>query len=109
MVHTIKFSYPYKKLMLGGELRKYARLLLVQQVKIQDLSAEFIEYDTDGGKYPLPKRGNYILLTFLKPASDGGLHLFTTLRPDTPGKKAFYDEKIGQLFEVVLTEFVNAQ
>jgi len=79
-----------------------AKLLMVQPVRIQDLPFEFLEYDTDAGKYRLPTRGNYILLTFLKPGAD--MHLFTTLRPETPSKEDYYKTKIGQLFEVVLTE-----
>ena len=101
-MYTIKFSHPYRKLFLNGQLITRAKLLLVEPVKLQDLTAEFLEYDTDAGKYELPKRGNYLRLTFLKPGPDA--HLFTTLRAATPGKQEYYTSKIGELFEVVLTE-----
>lgn len=101
-MHNIKFSHPYRKLFLGGQLITRAKLLAVEQIKIEDMTAEFIEYDTDGGKYELPKRGKYLRLIFLKPGQDA--HLFTTLRSDRPGKLEYYTDKIGELFEVVLTE-----
>jgi hypothetical protein len=101
-MYNIKFSHPYRKLFVGGQIITRAKLLSVESVKLQDLTAEFLDYDTDGGKYELPKKGNYLRLTFLKPGQDA--HLFTTLRSDRPGKKEYYTEKIGQLFEVVLTE-----
>lgn len=106
-MHSIKFSHPYRKLFLHGQLITRAKLLLVEQVRIQDLTAEFLEYDTDGGKYKLPARGNYIRLTFLKPCGDIETNLFTTLRPATPGKEEYYKAKIGELFQIELVEAVS--
>ena len=104
-MYTIKFSHPYRKLFVSGQLITRAKLLLVEPVKLQDLTAESLEYDTDNGKYELPKKGDYLRLTFLKPGQDA--HLFTTLRRNTPGKKEYYSTKIGELFEVVLTESMS--
>ncbi len=103
-MYQIKFSHPYRKLMQSGSVINRAKLLSVTQVKIQDLTAEFLEYDTDNGRYKLPRSGNFIMLTFLKPSQQGECNLFTTLRPATPGKEDYYKTKIGQLFEVVLIE-----
>jgi len=100
----IKFSHPYRKLFLNGKLITRAKLLSVEQVRIQDLTAEFLEYDTDAGKYKLPRSGNYLKLTFLKPSTQGETNLFTTLRSDRPGKIDYYLARIGELFEVALTE-----
>ncbi len=101
-MNQIKFSYPYRKIALDGAPITRAKLLLVQRVKLQELPAEFLDYDTDGGKYKLPATGNYLLLTFLKPGKE--FHLFTTLRTDRPGKIDYYLSRIGELFNVVITE-----
>lgn len=101
-MHTIKFSHAYRKLLCNGQVVTRAKLLLVERVRLQDLTAEFLDYDTDGGKYELPKTGNYLKLTFLKPGNE--MHLFTTLRSDRPGKIDYYLSRVGELFEVVLTE-----
>lgn len=105
-MNTIKFSHPYRKLMQNGQLITRAKLLLVEPVRLQDLTAEFLEYDTDAGKYPLPKTGNYLKLTFLKPGKE--FHLFTTLRSDRPGKIDYYLSRIGELFEVVINQTETA-
>lgn len=46
----IKFSKKYAK--IRGVTR--AKLLQVLEVKIEHLSLEFLNYDTDGGKFELP-------------------------------------------------------
>lgn len=92
--------------MAGGEPITRAKLLSVEQVKLQDLTAEFLDYDTDGGVYQLPKRGDYLRLIFLKPGRD--FHLFTTLRTDRPGKIEYYRARIGDLFQVVIESAENA-
>ena len=102
-MHTIKFSHEYRKLLQGGQPVTRARLLSVTQVRLQDLPAEFLDYDTDGGKYKLPRTGNYLLLTFLKPTKAGAMDLFTTLRSDRPGKIDYYLSRIGELFEVIIS------
>lgn len=92
--------------MLNGSIINRAKLLSVEQVKIQNLTAEFLEYDTDGGLYQLPRTGNYLKLTFLKPGHE--MHLFTTLRSDRPGKIDYYLSRIGELFEVKLEQTIEA-
>lgn len=101
-MHTIKFTHAYRKLLLNGQPITRAKLLSVEQVRLQDITAEFLEYDTDGGLYSLPKTGNYLKLTFLKPGKD--FHLFTTLRSDRPGKIDYYLSRIGELFEVIINQ-----
>lgn len=103
----IKFSHEYQKLGLvgdDGDQVKRAVLLEVIFVKMESLSPQFLNYDTDFGKYQLPKSGDYMLLIFqafddLKP-----LGLFTTLRRWTQGKDFYYRSLIGQLFDVVIQE-----
>ena len=102
-MNTIKFSHPYRKLLQAGAPVTRARLLSVVQVRLQDLTAEFLDYDTDGGLYKLPRTGNYLLLTFLKPTKNGALDLFTTLRSDRPGKIDYYLSRVGELFEVAIS------
>lgn len=107
-MYPIKFSHPYRKLMQGGAIITRAKLLSVEQVRLQDLTAEFLEYDTDGGKYPLPPNGNYLKLTFLKPTVNGETNLFTTLRSDRPGKIDYYLSRVGQLFQVIVEQTADA-
>ena len=104
-MHVIKFSHTYRKLLIGGELITRAKLLDVHAVKLENLTAELLEYDTDG-KYPLPKKGNYLMLVFLKPGKD--FHLFTTLRSDRPGKFDYYHSRVGELFQVAIVESESA-
>lgn len=103
-MYPIKFSRPYRKLILNGSIISRAKLLSVEQVRLQDLTAEFLDYDTDGGKYALPKTGNYLKLTFLKPTLNGETNLFTTLRSDRPGKIDYYLSRVGELFQVVVEQ-----
>jgi hypothetical protein len=97
---SIKFSHRYLKLgVLGNrnDMAYTARLVAVQVVDLEDLHPEFLAYDTDNGRYELPKRGKYLLLLF---HAVGGL--FTTLRPAFPSRKEeYYRSKIGQEFDVV--------
>lgn len=103
-MHRINFSHPYRKLLQNGQPVTRAKLLSVEPVRLQDLTAEFLDYDTDGGKYTLPKSGNYLKLTFLKPCTKGEMHLFTTLRTNRPGKIDYYLSRIGELFEVIVNQ-----
>uniref|UniRef100_A0A6H1ZS64 Uncharacterized protein n=1 Tax=viral metagenome TaxID=1070528 RepID=A0A6H1ZS64_9ZZZZ len=100
-MNTIKFSHPYKKLEVLGfhnEIGRITRatLLDVLYVQLESLSQKFLNYDTDNGKYKLPKRGLYLLLLFAKNEHD----LFTTLRRCTPEKERYYRSKIGETFAV---------
>jgi len=102
----IKFSHPYAKL-IGepGYVITTAKLLSVYHLKIEDQSPDFLSYDTDCGRFQLPKRGLYMMLLFEKPCGGelSGRNLFTTLRPAWPsGKIHYYKSKIGMEFEIIL-------
>jgi hypothetical protein len=92
----IKFSKQYAK--IRGITR--AKLLLVMDVKLEHLSLDFLEYDTDGNKYGLPKRGDYLMLVFQK--GDSRENIFTTLRRSTPEKRLYYRNAMGKSFDVVV-------
>ena len=104
-MNVIKFSKEYKK--LHGQ--KKAVLLAVARIKI-DRSGKWdklLEYDTtatDGTRYEI-KPGNYIQLVF---CGEEGIP-FCTIRSDRPalnGMKSkfdFYNEKVGEEFEIVRT------
>jgi len=66
-----------------------------------DLTQEFKDYDTDFGKYPLPKKGPALLLIFLK--REG---LFTTIRRSVPHKVEYYKKAVGQTFTIDLSHDV---
>ena len=105
----IKFSHLYDKLLDStGAAIKTALLLDVIPINLEDRSTEFLKYDTEG-KYPLPKKGNYLMLIFQKgekPASN----IFTTLRRETSQKFEYYCKAIGEWFEVEINiEAKNAQ
>jgi len=76
-----------------------ARLIEVLNIKLESLSKDFLDYDTDWGKYPLPQKGDYLMLIFQKPESEG-TDLFTTLRRQTPQKEEYYRNQIGKTFGV---------
>lgn len=100
----IKFSHTYDKLLDSyNDVITEAILLQVIEVEIADLSFAFLDYDTDSGKFKLPKTGKYIMLIFLKPycLHEKGMNLFTTLRRYTQQKFEYYYDLIGQTFEVV--------
>lgn len=50
-------------------------------------------------KYPLPPRGEYLLLLFI---ADGAI--FTTLRRRTHEKEQYYVSKIGEEFEIIIED-----
>jgi hypothetical protein len=108
-VPVIKFSHKYIKLMDNrGEAITQATLLQVLPVEISQLSREFINYDTDNGKYVLPFKGFYIMLIFQKQNCD----LFTTLRSmhsynkwrgKEINKLPYYEGLVGKTFNVLIT------
>lgn len=82
-----------------------AKLVGLFRVKLEDLHWAFLSYDTDNGKYELPKKGEFLMLLFLKPSETLGVtdqNLFTTLRRYTPQKYEYYKKKVGLDFDVVL-------
>lgn len=102
-VNKIKFSHDYPK--LHGQIA--AQLLKVETHDKSELNKDFIEYDTrySSGYYELPT-GKLIILVFL----GDKLIPFTTVRPWKPAyggmqdKETFYRSKIGQLFEIEISE-----
>lgn len=103
--YKITFSHVYKKLLgLDGQPIRKARLLLVLSVAQDSFREciEFIDYDTDNGKYSIPYSAYHLILLFQKPGGD----LFTTVRPQwgrLGNKKPYYDGLIGKELEVVIT------
>lgn len=96
---TIKFSHDYEKLPLLWENTR-AVLLRVQRVRLEDQSFAFIDYDTkirQGGYYPLPKAGDFIVLLF---QHETGM-LFTTIRRYTYEKKEFYLNHRQESFRLI--------
>ena len=106
MTLRINFSHLYKKMPFGYESSK---LLDVLPIRLEDLSPEFLRYDTsylDGGEekqYQLPKSGAYMIL--LLQASSGAGPLWTTIRSQWPPEKLeYYRGKRGEVFECRITE-----
>lgn len=101
---SIKFSHLYNKLKdVEGKPIKKAKLLLVISVTNDSIRTmkDFLEYDTDNGKYIIPYASWYLLLIFLKPNGD----LFTTVRPqwnNVGDKKPYYDSLIGQELDIII-------
>lgn len=108
MTPRINFSHHYRKMIpaVGWESSK---LLDVLPVCLEDLSPEFLRYDTsylDGGEekqYQLPKSGNYMIL--LLQACSGAGPLWTTIRSQWPPEKMdYYKSHIGVVFECRIIE-----
>ena len=94
----IKFSHDYDK--ITGT--KEARLLEVLNINLQNLSEDFIKYDT-GEIYTLPRKGDYMMLIFQKINSQPysrRCDLFTTLRRRTDEKEKYYRKAIGRVFQL---------
>jgi hypothetical protein len=88
-----------------------SRLLDVLPVELQDLSVEFLTYDTkyekDGEfhRYPLPAKGAYMIL--ILQAGSGNGALWTTIRSQwgkSGNKLEYYQGAIGEMFECKITE-----
>jgi len=95
----IKFSRKFAKIRGVTD----AKLIDVAVVQLENLSLEFIKYDTDGGMYDrLPKRGEYLMLIFSK--GDSRENIFTTLRRATDEKRRYYRNQIGRQFVVVVED-----
>lgn len=92
---------------------KIAVLSYVTMIQLEKQTKAFLDYDTtyfnDNGsihvengsfeKYPLPPRGEYLLLLFI---ADGAI--FTTLRRRTHEKEQYYVSKIGEEFEIIIED-----
>jgi len=106
MTPRINFSHHYHKMPYGFQSSK---LLDVLPIRLEDLSQEFLRYDTsylDGGEekqYVLPKSGAYIIL--LLQANSGAGPVWTTIRSQWPPEKLeYYRSKRGEVFECRITE-----
>ena len=103
----VKFSHHYIKQPRDFQLSK---LIDVLPVKLEDLSLDFILYDTsylDGGEaknYPLPAKGAYMILLLL---TQSGC-LWTTIRSQRGrgglDKMAYYRKHIGEWVECEVNE-----
>lgn len=99
---TIKFTYPYRKLLNEPQkVGERAKLLQIVETDFSDLTAEFLEYDTDAGKYELPVSGPCIILLFQKRTAVP--NLFTTVRAATPEKLQYYKSLIGEIVDLQIT------
>lgn len=105
MPNRINFSHLYRKMPFGFQSSK---LLEVLPVRLEDLSQEFLRYDTsylDGGEekqYVLPKSGAYMIL--LLQASSGAGPIWTTIRSQWPATKLeYYKSHVGEVFECRIT------
>lgn len=99
----IKFSHLYRKVLdQHNDGIESAKLLDVLIVELSELSAAFLDYDTECGKFKLPKRGKYMMLILEKPHEDWvcASDLLTTLRRWTPEKERYYRGLIGQVLDV---------
>lgn len=100
---TIKFTHPYRKLLTGPQtIGEQVKLLQVFESDFSNLTAEFLEYDTDAGAYRLPSAGPCIVLLFQKQTIVP--NLFTTVRPVKPGKMDYYQSLIGQTMNIEIID-----
>lgn len=106
MTLRINFSHKYGKMPFGFQSSK---LLEVLPVWLEDLSLDFILYDTsylDGGEeklYALPAKGAYMILLFQVCGRPDAL--WTTIRSQCPPEKLeYYRGHIGEVFECKITE-----
>lgn len=103
----IKFSHIYNKMPRDFQ---HSKLIEVLPVDLADLSLDFILYDTsynEGGEerqYPLPEKGEYLVL--LLQAGSGHGQLWTTIRSRWGGgrdKLAYYRGHVGEVCECRLS------
>ena len=107
MIPRINFSHRYCKFPFGFQ---ESELLDVLPVRLEDLSPEFLRYDTsylDGGEerqYKLPKTGAYMIL--LLQASSGAGPMWTTVRSQKGrgglDKMSYYRSHVGETFECAI-------
>lgn len=96
----IKFNHEYYKLknFVNREISPVAQLIQVLSINTNNLTKNFIVYDTEL-KYKL-KEKQYLLLFFFR--IDMGL--FTTLRKDNKSNRSLYFSKIGETFDIEIVE-----
>jgi hypothetical protein len=100
VMKSIKFSHRYTKMPGRVQHGSIVRLIEVLNSRFEDLHPAFINYDTttvEGETYPLPKKGNCLVLLFI---GDGvtwdSAELFTTVRRSTLGKERYYKGLRGE-------------
>jgi hypothetical protein len=87
------------------DVEKYQSILAaISTCWKEQLSPEFIEYDTkyDGGNYPLPE-GKLILL-FLITRTEKLVYCWTTVRRWTPDKEEYYRKHLGEDAKIKIEE-----
>lgn len=101
---TIRFSEDYFKLSPEWE-GTLAYLDYVRKVNLEDQMPMFLEYDTKhaNGNYPLPKKGEFIILGFIHESGA----FFTTLRRYTLDKYNYYGNEQGNWFKLARAELVD--
>lgn len=105
---TIKFSHPYKKLLdENNHIVKTAKLLVVSKIRIELFPSCFLDYDTENGLYELPKKGQFIIMFFLKPGEKSS-NIFSTIRRYTEQKYSYYWKAISEEFKIELLGDHNA-
>lgn len=102
----IKFSHKYEKLLKMGQEREKppeeADLISVAAFDLSQMPEDFLAWDTlyyehdEEKHYPL-EPGKYIVLIFFDKD-----RLFSTLRPYTERKFAYYLSMVGRKFDVVI-------
>ena len=99
-MQSIKFSHHCVKMPDNVKNNSIVRLIEVLNSKFEDLHESYIEYDTrtvKGDMYPLPKKGDCLVLLFLGDGlSFDSAELFTTVRRSTPDKERYYKGLRGQ-------------
>ena len=106
----INFSDIYDKLLDEHcDVIEIATLMGVYEINLEEQHEAFLLYDTNNGKYKLPKKGKYLMLLFEKInvstiSYETGRNLFTTLRRYTPRKAEYYKSHIGEEFNINITQ-----
>lgn len=111
IVRSITFKLDYEKLKVDGKVVPMARLLMVNNIPLEDFSTSYSlnEYhqlikagDKFGAGPRLRYSERYVMLTFLKP--DG--NVFLELRPYYAGKEGkmsneeYYRSMVGEDFKI---------
>ncbi len=107
-MNKIKFSHRYTKHPFNVRSGSKVKLIEVLNTRFEDLHESFVEYDArtvNGHLYPLPKKGDCLVLLFFGDGltTDHG-ELFTTIRRSTPDKERYYRGLCGQRLIVEISE-----
>jgi len=109
-MNSIKFSHHYVKMPHNVKNNSMVKLIEVLNSRFDDLHESFIEYDvrtTNGDVYPLPKKGDCLVLLFLGAGLEWDTsELFTTVRRSTPDKERYYKGLCGKELIVNISDEV---